>query len=345
MLLRAAASIVLAAGLTAGAMAPTPPAVRDKVALQAVPFPLADVRLLDGPFKQAMQLDQPSTCSRSIRTGCCTPSASTPACRRRPQPLGGWEAPDVELRGHTIGHYLSALALMYAATGDARFKTAGRHMVAELATMPGARRRRGFTTATCRRFPRSSSIASRRGSACGRRTTRCTRSWPACSTCISCAATRRRSTCVTKMADWVRFRVDRLTEDAAAGVARHRVRRHERGARQHLRGDRQRRATCAPRMRSITKRSSIRSPRSEDPLNGLHANTQIPQDHRRRARVRAHRRRALPRHRDVLLGPRRAPPLVRHRRQQRRRGVLPRGGVLEAPRRDRTARRATPTTC
>ena len=32
-------------------------AVPDKVALEAVPFPLEAVRLLDGPFKQAMQLD------------------------------------------------------------------------------------------------------------------------------------------------------------------------------------------------------------------------------------------------------------------------------------------------
>ena len=31
---------------------------RDKVALQAQPFPLGDVRLLDGPFKHAQELDQ-----------------------------------------------------------------------------------------------------------------------------------------------------------------------------------------------------------------------------------------------------------------------------------------------
>jgi len=38
MMLRAAASIVVAAGLTSAAIAPTPPVVGDKVALQAVPF-------------------------------------------------------------------------------------------------------------------------------------------------------------------------------------------------------------------------------------------------------------------------------------------------------------------
>ena len=33
-------------------------------------------------------------------------------------PIGGWEAPDCELRGHYVGHYLSSCALMHASTGD-----------------------------------------------------------------------------------------------------------------------------------------------------------------------------------------------------------------------------------
>ena len=37
--------------------------------------------------------------------------------------LGGWESLDCELRGHTTGHILSALALMFAATEDDIFKT------------------------------------------------------------------------------------------------------------------------------------------------------------------------------------------------------------------------------
>ena len=32
-------------------------------------------------------------------------------------PYGGWEAPDVEVRGHFVGHYLSALAMAVNATG------------------------------------------------------------------------------------------------------------------------------------------------------------------------------------------------------------------------------------
>ena len=37
--------------------------------------------------------------------------------------LGGWESMDCELRGHSTGHILSALALMYGATGEKVFKT------------------------------------------------------------------------------------------------------------------------------------------------------------------------------------------------------------------------------
>lgn len=49
------------------------------------------------------------------------------------QPLGGWEAPDCELRGHFVGHYLSACALMYKSAGDKALKTKADAMVAELA--------------------------------------------------------------------------------------------------------------------------------------------------------------------------------------------------------------------
>ncbi|CAL1391150.1 unnamed protein product [Linum trigynum] len=37
-------------------------------------------------------------------------------------PYGGWEAADVELRGHFVGHYLSAAAMMYASTHNETLK-------------------------------------------------------------------------------------------------------------------------------------------------------------------------------------------------------------------------------
>ncbi|KGK55912.1 hypothetical protein NC00_20545 [Xanthomonas cannabis pv. phaseoli] len=44
---------------------------------------------------------------------------------------GGWEADTIA--GHTLGHYLSALALMHAQTGDAQCRTRAAYIVSELA--------------------------------------------------------------------------------------------------------------------------------------------------------------------------------------------------------------------
>jgi DUF1680 family protein len=48
-------------------------------------------------------------------------------------PLGGWEQPANELRGHFTGHYLSACALVWAGTGDETFRDKGNRLTAELA--------------------------------------------------------------------------------------------------------------------------------------------------------------------------------------------------------------------
>jgi len=131
---------------------PVAPKVPDAVAPLARPFPLRDVRLLDGPFRDAMVRDQqyllaldPDRLLHNFRVTAGLPSAAAP--------LGGWEAPDVELRGHTVGHYLSALALMYAGTGDARFKARGDQVVAELARIQAAMPSRGFTPGYLSAFP------------------------------------------------------------------------------------------------------------------------------------------------------------------------------------------------
>lgn len=48
------------------------------------------------------------------------------------QPMTGWDSPDSLLRGHTTGHYLSALALCYGAVGDQRVLDKLTYMIAEL---------------------------------------------------------------------------------------------------------------------------------------------------------------------------------------------------------------------
>src|SRR6516165_7210375 len=111
--------------------------VPDKVALKALPCDLKDVRLLDGPFRDAMIRDQEYLLSldqdrllHNFRVTAGLPSTA--------EPLGGWEAPDVELRGHAVGHYLSAVSIMYASTGDERFKQRADRLVAEFAKIQAA---------------------------------------------------------------------------------------------------------------------------------------------------------------------------------------------------------------
>ena len=51
------------------------------------------------------------------------------------EPVYGWDAPDGLLRGHSTGHFLSALAIAYSATGDEELLEKSRYMVHELRTL------------------------------------------------------------------------------------------------------------------------------------------------------------------------------------------------------------------
>ena len=98
----------------------------------ARPLPLANVRLTDGPLKQAQDLDAAYLLGLDpdrllagyrIRAG-LEPKAKS---------YGGWDSVEgKQLTGHIAGHYLSAVSLMYAATGDERFKQRADRLVAEL---------------------------------------------------------------------------------------------------------------------------------------------------------------------------------------------------------------------
>jgi DUF1680 family protein len=91
---------------------------------------LKDVRLLDGPFKAAMQRDakylielEPDRLLSKIREGAkLEPKAAV---------YGGWESKGVS--GHMLGHYLSACSLMWASTDDTRFRDRVNYIIDELA--------------------------------------------------------------------------------------------------------------------------------------------------------------------------------------------------------------------
>jgi hypothetical protein len=53
------------------------------------------------------------------------------------EPYAGWDGGGRNLTGHIAGHYLSAVSLMWAATGDARLKERADYIVAELAVVQG----------------------------------------------------------------------------------------------------------------------------------------------------------------------------------------------------------------
>jgi uncharacterized protein len=104
----------------------------ERIASLSTPFPLENVRLLDGPFLEAAKTNQ-EYLHRLPADGLVHNFRINAGLPSNAAPLGGWESPDCELRGHFTGHFLSACALGYAATGDAELKTKGEWVVAELA--------------------------------------------------------------------------------------------------------------------------------------------------------------------------------------------------------------------
>jgi DUF1680 family protein len=104
-------------------------------AVAARPFPLGYVQLLDSPFKQAMERNaayllslEPDRLLHNFR--------EYAGLKPKGEKYGGWES--LGLAGHTLGHYLTALAQQYAATGDTRFKARIDYIVSELALCQAA---------------------------------------------------------------------------------------------------------------------------------------------------------------------------------------------------------------
>jgi DUF1680 family protein len=101
-------------------------------ALVAQPFDLHDVRLLPGIFRDDVEVNRrfmmgldPDRLLVSFRTTAGLPTTA--------EPYYGWEAPNNELRGHFVGHYLSGCALLAAQLHDDAVRARGDLLVAELA--------------------------------------------------------------------------------------------------------------------------------------------------------------------------------------------------------------------
>lgn len=110
--------------------------VQPAVKAQAHEFPLSAVKLLDGPFQKAMEVDRtfllnldPDRLLAGFRTQAGLP--------QKAKPYGGWEGINPTNRftmaGHSLGHYLSALVMMADSTGDTECRRRAEYIVSELA--------------------------------------------------------------------------------------------------------------------------------------------------------------------------------------------------------------------
>lgn len=112
--------------------------IKPVVGIKAYAFNLRDVKLLEGsPFKNAMDKDaaylleiEPDRLLYRFYKNAHLPVKDSV--------YGGWESEG--LSGHTLGHYLSACAMMFIATGDKRFKEKVDHITDELEKCQQARR-------------------------------------------------------------------------------------------------------------------------------------------------------------------------------------------------------------
>ncbi|MEY4387009.1 MAG: hypothetical protein RLY20_2292, partial [Verrucomicrobiota bacterium] len=104
--------------------------VTPAITVKAEAFAPQDVKLLDGPFKHALDLDvkwllrlEPDRLLSRYR--------SESGLEPKAKSYDGWEG--MTIAGHSLGHYLSAIARMYQNTGDAEFKRRVDYIVDELA--------------------------------------------------------------------------------------------------------------------------------------------------------------------------------------------------------------------
>lgn len=115
-----------------------------QVPIKAYAFDMKDVKLLDSPFKENMTRDSEWILSlpvdrllHSFRTSAGV-YAGKEGGYSSVEKLGGWESLDCELRGHSTGHIMSALAYLYASTGDEIYRIKADSIVQGLAEVQDA---------------------------------------------------------------------------------------------------------------------------------------------------------------------------------------------------------------
>ncbi len=136
------ATAATAAGLAVTSLVPSVASARESEArhaaspsasdrVRARPVPLDKVRLTGGPLLKAQQAAggyllalNPDRMMAYYRVRAGLP--------QKAEPYAGWDGSGKNLTGHIAGHHLSGVSLMYAATGDNRFKQRADYLVREL---------------------------------------------------------------------------------------------------------------------------------------------------------------------------------------------------------------------
>jgi DUF1680 family protein len=93
-------------------------------------FPLNEVRLKEGPFKNAQDVDLKYILALNPDK-LLAPYLLDAGIPTKSDRYGNWE--NIGLDGHIGGHYLSALSMMYASTGNAELKNRLDYMLSQLA--------------------------------------------------------------------------------------------------------------------------------------------------------------------------------------------------------------------
>lgn len=117
------------------ALAAVPDALSAQERLYPAVFPLENVKLLDGPFRKAQDLNVKVLLSYDTDR-LLAPYLKAAGLAPKAESFENWEGLD----GHVGGHYLSALAIHYASTGNKECKRRMDYMVSELQRCHDARK-------------------------------------------------------------------------------------------------------------------------------------------------------------------------------------------------------------
>ncbi|MDP4184325.1 MAG: glycoside hydrolase family 127 protein [Bacteroidota bacterium] len=240
------------------------------IALKARPFDMKQVKLLDGPYKKALDLNykylkefKTERLLYNFKKNAGLPTSENP--------LGGWESPETELRGHFTGHFLSALVLMYSTTHDPYLLSKADTLVNGLAQVQKALGNSGYLSA----FPEEYIDRVENHKPVWAPWYTLHKILAGLIDAYQLGGNKKALDIAEKMSDWVKSRTDRLTYDQMQSVLR-----VEYGGMSesfyNLYG-----ITKDEKYLVLGKRfeqKSLFTPLSnyQDKLHGLHANTQIP---------------------------------------------------------------------